>query len=54
MVHSWTYLFRMEIHRFLVVGSWEAYVHITIPVPFSPTEISFSGLWKEHILVRRF
>ena len=44
----------MEIHWFFVVGSREAYVHVTIPIPFSLTNISFSGLWKEHTLVRHF
>ena len=43
----------MEIHWFLVVGSWEACVLITIPIPFSLMANSFSGLWKEHTLVRR-
>jgi len=43
----------MEVHRFLVVGSWEAYVHIAIPISSPLTNISFSGLWKEHTLVRR-
>ena len=42
----------MEIHWFFVVGSWEAYVHITIPIPFSLTNI-FSGLRQERTLVRR-
>jgi hypothetical protein len=42
----------MEIHWFFVVGSRETYVHVTIAITFSLTNISSSGLWKEHSLVR--
>ena len=53
MVLSRKHLSRMEIHWFLVVGSREAYVPLTIPALLSPTTVSHSGFWQEYTLVRR-